>query len=696
MPLSQPFNFSSISRPKTMFLMVWFLLTGMSNSMAQEDDKEAVKEQLAAIRSENPSFSKDTVYIDKLLSLGYHMRFYKADSLEILATQALDLSKKVNYQTGESQALIRLGDFFSDKGDFNKAVDFYNNGLSIAREINNTGLTLRTLNNLAGEYAYMGDYARALSGYLDGIELAEEADNKEMLSIMNENIANLYASQKDYDHSLLFFKKVMKINTAIGNEVIMGETLSNLASVYAEMGSMDYAMFNINKSIAIFEKRNIPDWLAYAYEIKGKVYLKQKNYKWALYWYNQSEMLHKKLDDDRGRIDLFNGMAEAYLGMNEDSLSEKYALEAFEISSNIQFMEGIEKCARTLYKINKNNNSFETALKYHEIFQQLSDTLSRNENQKSLTLLKTKIEYDKQKQVLMEENEKALAEQARYVNAALVILMIFIIITLLVHRAEKVQKKLNAELKGKKSILEVREKELSENVETKNKLFSIIGHDLRGPIGALQGILKLFKDGEIDKNEFLGFIPKLTDDVDHISFTLNNLLSWGQTQMNGAVTKPSAVALESLVVENINLLTEVAKNKSIKIKNEIGENVTVWTDSNQIDIVIRNLISNALKFTPENGIITLRAEEHKDQWQISVQDTGVGIDKPTIEKLFTKSSNVTTYGTNNEKGTGLGLSLCKEMVEKNNGSIWVESKLRIGSCFYFTLPKGQDKYSQAS
>lgn len=673
-----------------------FLLLGIGSSNAQLSEKEAIKERIASIKSKNTDYRKDSTYIDQLIKLGSHLRFYKADSLKILAQKALDLSKASNYIKGESEALIRLGDYYSDKGDFDNAVDYYTQGLRNARVINNVGLTLRTLNNLAGEYAYMGDYAKALSGYLDGIELAEEADDKEMLSIMNENIANLYASQKDYDHSLIFFKKVMKLNTAIGNEVYMGETLSNLASLYADMGNMDYAMFNINKSIAIFEKRNIEDWLAFAYEIKGKVYLKKSNYKWALYWYNQSEMLHKILDDDRGKIDLYNGMAEAYYGMGEDSLSEQYALDAFAISNRIQFMEGTQKCAKTLYDINKNKQNFETALKYHEIYQRLSDTLSRNENQKSLTLLKTKMEYDKQKQTLIAENDKALAQQERYVNAALVILMIFIAITLLVHRAEKTQKKLNLELKGKKEILEVREKELQANVETKNKLFSIIGHDLRGPIGAFQGILKLFKEGEIDKEEFLEFIPKLTDDVDHISFTLNNLLSWGQTQMNGAVTKPSSVALESLVIENINLLTEVAKAKSIKIKNEIGENVLVWSDSNQIDIVIRNLISNALKFTPENGIITLRAEAQKEHWQISVQDTGVGIDKSTIEKLFSKSSNVTTYGTNNEKGTGLGLSLCKEMVEKNNGSIWVESKLRIGSCFYFTLPKATEKYSQAS
>jgi len=672
------------------------MVCSMGTSTAQSDEKELIKERINSIRAKNSNYQQDSIYIDLLLDLGSHMRFYRADSLYLLAEQALEFSKKSGYRKGESLSLIRLGDYFSDKGELTRAIDYYKGALQLAEEIGNTGLVLRNMNNLAGEYAYMGDYARALSGYLDGIALAEETDHKEMLSIMNENIANLYASQKDYDQSLAFFKKVMKINTEVGNQIYIAETLSNLASVYAEMGNLDYAMFNINKSISIFEKQKIDDWLAFSYEIKGKVYLKQKNYKWALYWYNQSEMLHKNLDDARAKIDLLNGMAEAYLGNEMDSLSEQYALQAFEISNRIQFMEGSRKCAKTLFNINKNKGDYKTALEYHELFQQLSDTLSRNENRKSLSMLKTKLEYDKQKQALIEENDKALAKQERYVNLTLAALLIFIVVTLLVHRGQKIQKKLNQELHIKKETLEAREKELRENIDTKNKLFSIIGHDLRGPIGALQGILNLLKGGEIGKNEFLEFMPKLTEDVDHIFFTLNNLLSWGQTQMNGAVTKPASVGLESIVKDNINLLSEVAKNKAIKIKNEIGDNVQVWSDCNQIDIVIRNLISNALKFTPDNGIITLRAEEHKEYWQVCVQDTGVGMDKITLEKLFSNTSNFSTYGTNNEKGTGLGLSLCKEMVEKNKGTIWVESKLRIGSSFYFTLPKGQNKYSQAS
>lgn len=231
--------------------------------------------------------------------------------------------------------------------------------------------------------------------------------------------------------------------------------------------------------------------------------------------------------------------------------------------------------------------------------------------------------------------------------------------------------------------------------ETKDKLFSIIGHDLRGPIGAFQGLLKLLKDGEVGQSEFMEFIPKLRHDIDHISFTLNNLLSWGQTQMNGSITKPSMVNVESIVKENMHLLSEIAEKKSIKLSSQLASNTLVWSDSDQIDIVIRNLISNALKFTPDNGMVTISSNEMSHFWQISVRDTGVGIDKDIIQKLFCKKSNITTYGTNNEKGTGLGLSLCKEMVEKNGGDIWVESHVRKGSTFHFTMPKAKKNYQQA-
>jgi len=496
---------------------------------------------------------------------------------------------------------------------------------------------------------------------------------------------------------VVFYKIVKRINEKIGNEVYSAETMSNMASVYADIGNLEYAMFNVNSSIAIFEKNVVLDWLAFAYEIKGKTYLKENKFKWAIYWYKQSEMLHENLDDERGKIDLFNGFAEAYLGLQDENLSQQYALSAFEISKKLKYIEGTQKCAKTLFKIHKNKKDFENALAYHELFQNLSDSLFRNENKKSLTMLKTKTEHEKQKEVLIIQNQKVLAKQKNYVYAASSILFIFLVVTFLMKRSERIQKNLNKELYIKTTELVENEKELRDINETKDKLFSIIGHDLRGPIGAFQGLLKLYRDKEITKEEFLGFVPKLGSDIDHISFTLNNLLSWGQTQMNGSITKPSVVSIVNIANDNINLLSEIATSKSIKMINQLPSNIMAWSDGNQIDIVLRNLISNALKFTPDRGMITIGALERTNNWEIFVRDTGVGMDKGTLDKIFIKNSNITTYGTNDEKGTGLGLSLCKEMVEKNKGKIWAESIINKGTSFYFTVPKATPpkKYKKA-
>ena len=654
-----------------------------------------LEEEIRRMESDRAFSARDTAYINRLNELAGELRYYKADSLLLLAQKALRLSREADYSPGASHAYMRLGDYHSDRGSSDKAVECYKKSLELAGTSQDMKMRLRMLNNLSGEYAYRNDYSGALNGYLEALEMAESLNDLLMMSIINENIANLYANQKDYDEALFYYKKVKRWNDSLGNEISNAESMSNLASMYADMGQLEYAMFNVNQSIDIFEKNRILDWLAFAYETKGKVYLKKSNFKWALYWYNQSEMLHQQLDDDRARIDLYNGMAEAYFGQGNDSLASVYASEAYTISQSINFMKGTRDCAETLYRIYRKKEDYATALVYHELFQQLSDSIAHNENQQSLTLQKTKALYEHQKQVLIEENEKALARQNRYIRVGSGMLLIALVVIYLINRYSRLQKQLAQELSAKKDMLEKRKEELQANNETKTKLFSIIGHDLRGPIGALQGLLQMFKDGEVGKEEFLSFMPKLRSDVDHIYFTLNNLLSWGNSQLNGSVTKPAAIPLASLVQENINLLSEIAENKSIRVVNEIPDSVMVWSDPNQIDIVVRNLISNALKFTPENGMVTMQGLEREGHWEISIRDTGVGMDRITLEGLFKEKSHNSTYGTNNEKGTGLGLSLCKEMIENNQGRIWVESMVRKGSTFYFTLPKAEKKYSQA-
>ena len=306
-------------------------------------------------------------------------------------------------------------------------------------------------------------------------------------------------------------------------------------------------------------------------------------------------------------------------------------------------------------------------------------------------MLKTKMERDKQKEtkVVINKLENAKMRSAIYIGLAL--LIIWGIITYMMSKSRKAHKRLNAELQLKQVVLENREEELEEIHQTKDKLFSIIAHDLRGPIGALLEVLKMMKSGDLNMSEFRDFVPKLIKDVDHISFTLNNLLSWGQTQMNGATTNSTIVKLNTLVNNNINLLAETAKKKSISLTNEMPDNILIFSDPNQIDIVIRNIISNALKFTPKDGKITIDAQEKYQFIEVTIKDTGIGMSEEDLSKVFATNQSHTTFGTNNEKGTGLGISLCKEMLENNGGNLWAKSKLEKGTTFYFTIPKADNQ-----
>lgn len=675
-------------------LLLCFLYFGNS-VYSQFEKREELKRQLRMMEERSDFSRQDTAYLRLINSLAFEMRYYQTDSLFSLAQKAFKYSKEAGYLAGQSISLKQLGDYYSDRGISDTALIYYNKAMDLASQNESEDLKLILLNTISGEYEYQGDYAEALSGYLNALEMSIAQEDLLQQSIINENIANLYAGQKYYDESLEYYKIVKRLNDSIGNEVAQAETMSNLASLYADMKKLEYAMFNVNRSIDIFEQYRIMDWLAYAYEIKGKVYLKKYNYSWALYWYRQSEMLHKNLEDDRARIDLYNGLAETYIGLENDSLATHYAEDAFRISKSINFSEGTKKCSKTLYEIYRRKQDYATALAYHELYQELSDTLSRNENKQSLSLLKTKTEYEQQKETLIRDNNRALAAQERFIYVGATLLLVSVLIIYLVYRSKKLQQRLTRELEAKHEILEKRKAELQSDNETKVKLFSIIGHDLRGPVGALKDLLQIFKDGEITIAELASYMPKLRSDVDHIFFTLNNLLSWGYSQLNGSITRPTSLLLAGIAAENIKLLNEIAENKSIKIVSEIPENTQVWSDPNQVDIVLRNLISNALKFTPENGMVTLSAEEKNDYWIISIRDTGVGMDRLTLQKIFQEDHTHSTYGTANEKGTGLGLTLCKEMINKNGGEIWVDSLLRKGSTFHFTLPKSAGAYSKA-
>ncbi|MFN4151785.1 MAG: sensor histidine kinase, partial [Candidatus Sericytochromatia bacterium] len=238
-----------------------------------------------------------------------------------------------------------------------------------------------------------------------------------------------------------------------------------------------------------------------------------------------------------------------------------------------------------------------------------------------------------------------------------------------------------------KRVIENQKRELIIANETKDKFFSIIAHDLRGPIGSLVNMFELLEDENLftekEKKEAEIAMKKSTKSTYEL---LENLLRWSRLQNGTIEFNPENINCFDIVEQCFNLLKNLSKNKKISLVNNIKKDLHAYADKEMIKTVIRNLISNAIKFTNEHGLIELNADKKGNFIWIYVRDNGIGIENKNIPKLFVINEKLSTTGTLGEKGTGLGLILCKEFVEKNNGKIYVKSELGKGSSFIFTIP----------
>ena len=244
------------------------------------------------------------------------------------------------------------------------------------------------------------------------------------------------------------------------------------------------------------------------------------------------------------------------------------------------------------------------------------------------------------------------------------------------------------ERKQAEQIIKENEEKLRNLNATKDKLFSIIAHDLRSPFNSILGfselLIKNSQNFEVAKAE--KYLEIINSSAKNTLSLLNNLLDWAKTQTGQIIYKPEKINLATIISDVIELSHSNAKAKNITLNHIQPDIIEIYTDMNILKVVLRNLISNALKFTNSNGKIEISAIKNQNNIEITVSDNGIGMNKETQHKLFKIDPTIVTDGTNAEKGSGLGLILCKEFVEKLNGKIWIESEENIGSKFIFTVP----------
>ncbi|MCK4663995.1 MAG: tetratricopeptide repeat-containing sensor histidine kinase [Bacteroidales bacterium] len=591
-----------------------------------------------------------------------------------------------------------------------KAYEYGYNALVIAEKLNNKKELSIIYNYLGVFKRNLNDYPGALDNYFKGLKNAEEINYNIEIAYSYNNIGNIYNLQNNYSLAIEYFTNALEIFTKINDKKGIAYCYNQISLLYMNQDKYDLALDYNNRAIKIRKELNDQITLAGSIKNEGDIYFYKKNYTLALKYYKESLDLDIKTGQKISFAFTYNRIGKLYNTTENYAKAIPYLEKGLAIGKETKSVAVINNTTKELSISYAGLNDCENAYYYHVLHKKMSDSLLNEENIRQITMLGMKYEFDKkqkeqeleqQKNEIIATKERKIQKQIR--NSFFAGLIFMIIIVFLIYRSYNIKKKVNQvliinneqineqkeELLVMNNLLIDNEKQLKEANITKDKFFSIISHDLQTPFNAVIGYSNLLYNefDRLDEARKMKYIGNVKDVSENAYKLLQNLLEWSRSQTGRIEFLPEVMDLEIMVSEIIMLLSQNAEKKNIQLHSLVNSNTTAYGDINMIDTVIRNLISNAIKFTPKNGEISVSCQDYNDKIKITVSDNGVGISKENISKLFKIDDKYKTFGTEEEEGTGLGLILCKEFVEKNKGEIWVESEEGKGSSFIFTIPK---------
>ncbi|HAF78835.1 MAG TPA: hypothetical protein DCG42_16110 [Maribacter sp.] len=676
----------SKSNYKYNFLLIALTCLSYTTCFSQIDSVQFYKSKISELTG-GPDFTEDnTAYIDNLNYLSYYSRLIEQDSMLVYSEKALELSLKNNYKQGELEALTNLATLFLYTGDTDKSIEYT---LQVIESplLSTYPKTEMKVYNVQGQANFFKqDYPATYANFLHALSIAEKQNDLFFLFRMNMNLGTIFSKLENYNEALAYYDKALEVTQNLKDPTKDVMLLSNLAYLNIKLNNLDEAKIHLDKCLKLFESQTNKTWLAWTQYTLGYYNQAKNNFDTALDYYKKALVLHENFNDVKSKADIIYGIAGTYLSKDNLPLAEENILESIALYKASNHDSGLEQAYRILYQIKKQQNDVAESLKYLEMTEKLSYDNFKKKNTRNLTMLNARLNYEKETEELKAQSELALSQQRKYIKWALAALLTLIIIVFIILNANRREKILNKKLAKQAEVLNENQKALKQINHNQDRLFSIVGHDLRSPIISLNEILGLYLEDPEGKEYFEKFAPQLKEDIEQVQFTMDNLLHWGKTQMQGSTVNIKSI----LVKEELDIILQLYRNeikkKSIVVNNQVAANHSVFADLQQFNIIFRNLINNAIKFTPNNGMITISTKIKNKNLVIEVSDTGVGMTETDVQKLFSSSENFSSYGTNSEKGTGLGLRLVKAMVIKNNGEIMVKSEPNKGSQFIVELP----------
>ena len=679
---------------KQLLLFVLLVFSTSANLFSQK--KLLLEKNLDTIANNNHK-------VDFINNWLYHN--YRANPKE--SKYYVDLYSKIaqnnDYDLGYGILLIRKALIEQNiNKNYNQAIIYYNNAQELISEDNQTTEFYTLYLNRGFAYKKNNQLELAVLDFLKLLKLSDQNNNQKM-KVYSLNYLGLIKKQtRQYYQALNYYKRAIPFLDSINKPTLRYNINNNIANVYSILGNYNKALEYYKNIISHLKKSPNKIKLAKTYHNIGNCFLEIKNNDLALEYLKLSLQLKEKIGDEKFCITTYSSIGHAYYKLNELDKSLLYHKKSYKIAEKYNVLNLSRNCSREIFKCYTYLNQPDSTIKYFNIYNTTKDSIIQRTNLKQIAEIETKYETEKKESqiVLLEkENQRKIIERNSIFVLFLLLLSYVVFIVRSYYKNKKQTRMLslqNNRIGWHGELLRRKNIDLEESNQTKNKLFQIISHDLRSPLASVSGISKLIPMFiQMEKyNELEDTSKDLEDSVSRVLNLTDNLLSWSMNQSGRLPFKPCVISLHNILSGIIETYQSVAQQKKIHLQLITNENMFIRADRPMFETVIRNLLNNAIKFTPCGGVIILGAEEKNNYTEIWLKDSGTGIPADQLPHLFEISNTKSHYGTEGERGSGLGLLLCKDFIEKNKGNIRVESIVEEGSTFTISIPTAQKIVSE--
>jgi signal transduction histidine kinase len=593
-------------------------------------------------------------------------------SLE-LGDSALTIARKMRNRRFEAQILNRIGVIHKWANDLELSMHYSQAALLAAKECQDSIEIGYAENNIGGTYQSKMFNSIAIEHLINAEQIFEKLKFKPGLAACLVNLGEIYQRQQNYPKAVSFFNQALKLRMEVGEKHGIALSLEGIARLYIEKGSYDSAQIKFNEVEKYARDLNNNSLLASALEGLSKIDLVKKDFKNAYKLQTEALELNRKILNLRTEISGRLNLANILIEQSEFAGAKNNLDLAYRLIKSGKNEKDLPEYYLGYSNYYAKKREFEKSLYYSHLFINIKDSIAKKENLAhgdELVEIKKYLDFQNQNKLLQKSLEY---EEGRRLRVIINYVMLLIIVIVLFWRY-RIKKAAN--------------KKLSEMNAVKDMLFGIIAHDLKNPfhtiLSSSEMLLKEYDD--LSKEDKIQIIEIIQNSGRQTYKLLENLLYWSLSQTGGTDFRPEAVTLSEIITETIALHSSSASTKNVALIPRIDEELVALCDKEMAKLVLRNLVSNGIKYTREGGSVEIILKKRGKFAEVSVQDNGVGITKEQKINLTKVGRHSSAPGTKGEKGTGLGLLLCKEFVEKNKGQLTIESEEGHGSRFIFTLP----------